>query len=99
MGWLSRWRIHKLSLFRKASVKKNSSRKTHGIDVFYSTRSQLQYYTLDNIVLSVKYTSNPYPVNPSSKFKDHLKDLAHTIECFMSSDLRSQNKKLTRHPS
>jgi hypothetical protein len=77
----------------KHQLKKNSSRKTHGIDVFYSTRSQLQDYTLDNIVLSVKYTSNPYPVNPSSKFKDHLKDLAHTTECFMSSDLRSQNNE------
>ncbi|GGB42286.1 hypothetical protein GCM10011502_14520 [Oceanisphaera marina] len=68
-------------------------RTTHGIDIFYSSRSQLQDFTLENIILSVKYTSNPYPANPSTKFKEHLKDLAQTIECFMKSDLRAQNNE------
>ena len=69
------------------------NRKTHGIDVFYSFRSQLQDYTLENIVLSVKYTKDPYPANPSTKFKEHLKDLAQTVDCFMKSELRSDNNE------
>ncbi|MAD88134.1 MAG: hypothetical protein CMK64_00395 [Pseudoalteromonas sp.] len=76
---------------KRASAKNN--RTTHGIDVFHSFRSQLQDYTLENIVLSVKYTKDPYPANPSSKFKEHLKDLAQTVECFMKSDLRSSNNE------
>ncbi len=70
-----------------------NGRKTHGIDVFHSFRSNLQDYTLDYIVLSVKYTSEPYPSYPVSKFKEHLKDLSQTIECFMKSDLRSLNNE------
>ncbi|MFT6137753.1 MAG: hypothetical protein ACJAUJ_000839 [Salibacteraceae bacterium] len=68
-----------------------NGRKTHGIDLFYSTRSQLQDHTLDNVVMSVKYTDKPYPPNPSSTFKAHFKDLAQTIECYMKSDFRVDN--------
>ncbi|WP_281223494.1 GapS4a family protein [Photobacterium sanguinicancri] len=77
----------------KHQRKKDSDRQTHGIDLFYSSKSQLQDFTLDNIVISVKYTSKPYPVNPSSKFKEHIKDLAQTVECFMGSDLRADNNE------
>ena len=62
-------------------------RTTHGIDAFFSSRSQLQDFTLENIIMSVKYTNSAYPANPSTKFKEHLKDLAETVECFMKSDL------------
>lgn len=75
---------------KRAGTKK---RNTHGIDAFCSFRSQMQDYTLDNIVLSVKYTSKPYPANPSSLFKEHFKDLAQTMECYMKSDLRAQNNE------
>lgn len=77
----------------KHQRKKDVNRNTHGIDIFHSFKSQLQDYTLDNLVISVKYTSNPYPNNPSNKFKEHLKDLAHTVECYMKSDLRAQNNE------
>ncbi|MGF1877179.1 hypothetical protein L4D77_17865 [Photobacterium frigidiphilum] len=78
----------------KSEAHKNpgtNGRKTHGIDFFYSTKSQLQDYTLDNVVMSVKYTDKPYPSNPSTLFKAHLKDLAYTIECYMKSDFRTDN--------
>jgi hypothetical protein len=65
--------------------------KTHGLDVFHSARSQLQDFTLDNVIVSVKYSSKPYPKSPVSTFKKHLKDLAHTLECFISSDHRVDN--------
>ncbi|MCE9853496.1 MULTISPECIES: hypothetical protein [Shewanella] len=69
------------------------NRTTHGIDLFYSAKSQVQDFTLDNVVISVKYTSNAYPNSPASKFKEHLKDLAQTVECFMNSDLRAESNE------
>ncbi|HHQ4473502.1 GapS4a family protein [Aeromonas sp. S41-2] len=69
----------------------NGDRNTHGIDLFHSVKSQLQDFTLDNIVISVKYTSKPYPNYPTSHFKSHFRDLAHTLECFMLSDFRTIN--------
>ncbi len=76
-------------------ISKNAQkpRSTHGIDVFYSDKSNLEDYTLENVVVSVKYTSKPYPSAPSSTFKEHLKDLAQTIECFMKSNLRAKNNE------
>jgi len=76
---------------KRPSAKRN--RTTHGIDVFHSFRSQLQDYTLENVVLSVKYSKDPYPTTPSFKFKEHLKDLSQAIECFMKSDLRASNNE------
>lgn len=68
-------------------------RKTHGIDSFYPMKSQLQDHTLDNVVMSVKFSGNAYPSNPTSTFKAHLKDLAQTIECYMKSDFRVDNNE------
>ena len=76
---------------KRPSAVKN--RTTHGVDVFHSFRSQLQDYTLENVVLSVKYSNDPYAANPSTKFKDHLRDLTHTVECFMKSNLRTLNNE------
>lgn len=70
--------------------KVDNLRTTHGIDVFFSTRSHLKGFTLDNIVCSVKYTSKPYPrSNVSTVFRNHFKDLAQTLECFTHSELRA----------
>lgn len=71
----------------------DNNRTTHGIDLFYSARSQVQDFTLDNTVISVKYSSNAYPNSPSTKFKEHLKDLAQTVECFINSNLRATNNE------
>lgn len=62
-----------------------SPKSTHGIDYFYSYKSQLIERTLDNVVISVKNTANPY--NPSD-FKNHFVDLAKTLECFKNSQKR-----------
>ncbi|KQB05456.1 hypothetical protein CGT94_17280 [Vibrio metoecus] len=78
---------------QKHQRKKESDRTTHGIDLFYSSKSQLQDYTLDNVIISVKYTSNAYPTNPKTIFKSHIKDLAQTVECFMCSELRADNNE------
>lgn len=66
-----------------------SEKKTHGVDCFFSYPSRLSDRTLDHLVVSVKYTSIPYPDSPTTKFKEHFYDLAKTMECFKKSTLRS----------
>lgn len=72
---------------------KDTPRTTHGIDLFYSYKSQLEDFTVNNLIISVKYTSNPYPSPPNSKFKEHFKDIAETVECFARSDLRNETNR------
>lgn len=79
---------------RKSS--KKNKRETHGIDYLFSYRSSLEGNTVNNIVISVKNTNNPYPNNPVSKFKEHLEDIAHTIECFNRSPLKSNHLRKYR---
>ena len=71
----------------------NSATTTHGIDGFFSYPSRLTDRTLDHLIISVKFSSNPYPDSPSSKFKDHFLDLAKTMECFRKSSLRNEAGK------
>lgn len=71
-------------------------RNTHGMDYLFSYESQLTHRTLDHLVVSVKYTLNPYPASPNSKFKEHFLDLAATMECFKRSEnLRSANSQFS----
>jgi len=62
--------------------------KTHGIDRLFTYISPLEDGVLNNLVTSVKFTSNEYPSNPSSTFKGHFFDLAKTLECFKNSEVR-----------
>ena len=66
-------------------------RSSHGIDYFLSLESQLLHRTLDHLVISVKFTSAPYPSSPATKFKEHFSDLAKTVECFKKSQLRKES--------
>lgn len=74
----------------KHQRKEDSPRQTHGIDLFYSYKSKLESFSIDNVLISVKYTSKPYPSPPNAKFKDHFKDISETVECFARSELRAQ---------
>lgn len=67
------------------------SKQTHGIDYLFSYESQLEDRTLNHLVVSVKYSSKPYPASPSAKFKDHFFDLTKTLECFKNSEIRSSS--------
>lgn len=73
--------------------KKDSLRDTHGIDLFYSYKSNLEDFSLENVLISVKFTTKPYDTSPASKFKSHFKDLAQTTKCFLKSSLRDENNK------
>ena len=59
--------------------------KTHGIDFLYSYLSPLVDGQLNNVIISSKFQAKKYPNNPTTKFKDFMKDLIHTIDCFDNS--------------
>ncbi|MGI5102391.1 GapS4a family protein [Treponema vincentii] len=59
--------------------------KTHGIDFLYSYLSPLVDGQLNNVIISSKFQAKKYPNNPTAKFKDFMKDLIHTIDCFDNS--------------
>jgi len=70
-------------------------RRTHGIDGFISYKSPVEDEALDLVIMSSKYTKAIYPSTNITKttFKDHLKDLTQTFECFKNSELRNINLK------
>ena len=63
----------------------STPRRTHGIDFLFSYVSPLADGTLNNIVASVKFTTQSYPERPSVKFKEYFGELAETLECFKNS--------------
>ncbi|GAB7087509.1 GapS4a family protein [Marinifilum fragile] len=66
-------------------------KKTHGIDAYFNYKSPLISKTLENIIISVKYSKDKYPNSPVAKFKDYYVDLGKAIESFKKSDLRADN--------
>ncbi|SHF07510.1 hypothetical protein SAMN05444392_10766 [Seinonella peptonophila] len=84
IGWSSFQKGLGIDCFDGDLHKIGKSPKTrHGIDFYYSYDCPLVDYRREDIVISVKHTTKPYPLkNPTTKFKEYLKDLAHAIECF-----------------
>jgi hypothetical protein len=66
-------------------------KKTHGIDAYFHYKSPLISKTLENVLISVKYSKDKYPNSPVGKFKSHYIDLGKAIESFKKSDLRSSS--------
>lgn len=64
-------------------------RSTHGVDGLISYKSPLEDNTLDIGVISSKFTAGEYPRYPTTQFKSHIKDLAHTLQCFNFSKEKS----------
>ncbi len=65
-------------------------KKTHGIDAYIHYQSPVISRTLENILISVKYSKDKYPNAPVEKFKSHYKDLGMAIESFKKSELRAK---------
>jgi hypothetical protein len=65
-------------------------KKTHGIDAYFHYQSPVVSRTLENILISVKYSQDKYPNAPVEKFKAHYKDLGMAIESFKKSELRAK---------
>lgn len=76
---------------------KTQHRGTHGIDLLYCYKSPLESSTIENIVISVKHTGDPYGNSPKTIFKKHVEDLVFTLECYKNSELkRSQMESFGR---
>jgi len=91
VGWGAAQHGVALSCLRSEAHNKSADgRGTHGIDYLLARRSPLVDGVGQNLVISVKFSSEPYPRNPNAKFKEHFTDLAHTLECFKHSDARNR---------
>lgn len=64
-------------------------KQSHGIDGYFHYKSPMIAKTLENILISVKYSKDKYPNSPVEKFKEHYKDLGMAIESFKKSELRA----------
>jgi len=65
-------------------------KNTNGIDFYFSYRSPMIANTLDNIVISSKFSGDEYNLSSLVKtFKEHYVDLATAIESFKFSDIRN----------
>lgn len=97
IGWSDSQRNLSLTCTRSERHRTGTRpRSTHGVDYLFSYESQLAHRTVDHLVTSVKYTLNPYPASPGTKFKEHFSDLATTLECFKRSEnLRSANNQFS----
>lgn len=73
----------------KHALNGRKTRNTHGIDRLFSYMSNVEDHTLQHVYISCKCTSNSYPSNPISTFKNHLKDLEQGMECFKRSPTKA----------
>ncbi|HPT71865.1 MAG TPA: hypothetical protein PLE74_06255 [Candidatus Cloacimonadota bacterium] len=60
-----------------------------GVDAFFHYKSSLISKTLENVLISVKYSKDKYPNSPIERFKDYYRYLGMVIESFKKSDLRA----------
>jgi hypothetical protein len=74
----------------EAHNRATDGRGTHGIDYLIARRSPLLDGVGQNLVISVKFSDEPYPRNPNPVFKKHQADLARTLECFRNSEQRGR---------
>lgn len=66
--------------------KTDKDRTTHGIDLLYPQKKQLEEFAAEHAIISVKFTRAAYPKSPGTKFKQYITDLAHTVECYKNSE-------------
>lgn len=78
------------------NVKKDSKRRTHGIDGLISYKNPL-IDCLEIGVVSVKFTNKEYPNQARKKFREHFKDLAWTLSCFKHSETKSDIESKSRN--
>lgn len=72
---------------------KSGKRNAHGLDVLFSYASPSESDTLESVIVSVKYSNEPYPNNPKDKFKSYALDLTGVMECYKNSELQQEQRK------
>ncbi len=65
-------------------------KSTQGIDAYFHYKSPMISRTLENILISVKYSKDKYPNAPVEKFKSYYRDLGMAIESFKKSEIRAK---------
>lgn len=71
---------------KRHAPRSGNDRTTHGIDLLYRHKSSLEANLAENIIVSVKYSAEPYPRTLNTKFKSFAVDLIQTIDCFSKSE-------------
>ena len=64
------------------------NKKTHGLDGYFQYTGPMISNTVENILISVKYTTLPYPNSPTTTFKEYYEDLASALNSFGKSELK-----------
>jgi hypothetical protein len=91
IGWTNPQRNFDIPSINPEKHEKN----THGIDAFFHYRSPMISNTLENIIISAKFSKDKYKNDPIKQFKDYYTDLAMAIESFKKSELR--NATINKH--
>ncbi len=89
IGWTNHQENLSIECFESGKHNINNTKKgktSHGIDNLYTYISPMNTSALIHSIVSVKHTQDKYPSSPNSKFKEHIKDLAYTIECYPESE-------------
>jgi len=90
IGWFDPQRNFDLS-----SIDTEHRKYTNGLDGYYHYLSPMISNTIENVLYSCKYSTDPYPASQVVKiFKDHYTGLAKTIESFRKSELKQQTISL-----
>jgi uncharacterized protein YrzB (UPF0473 family) len=79
IGWGSADANPTIDCFEETHERKS---KKHGLDYVFSLESPLINHVQDDVLISVKHNLESYPDYPTSKFKEHLKDLSQAMDCF-----------------
>lgn len=82
------WENHATNKYVSCHTKKHA-KESHGIDALYVYQSPLESAVIENVIVSSKYSSNPYASVPST-FKGHFEDIALAIECYNKSTLKKE---------
>ncbi|RDL15985.1 GapS4a family protein [Serratia fonticola] len=84
LGWANHSKNNYIDCNKKAHAV-----KTHGIDGLFAYESPLESGTIDNVLVSSKFSASPYS-RVNSTFKSHLQDLAYALECYARSPLKKE---------
>lgn len=71
------------------SIDTNFRKRTNGIDGYFHYINPMVSSTIENVIYSSKYSTDPYPISQvTSQFKERYNELAKAIESFKKSELK-----------
>ncbi|MBD9645772.1 hypothetical protein IB231_19320 [Pantoea sp. PNT02] len=82
------WENHATNKYVACNTRKHD-KQSHGIDALFAYQSPLESKIIENVIISSKYSSNPYSSVPST-FKSYFEDIALAIECYNKSTLKKE---------